>query len=62
MKGIGTVQKQELLLLIEQKRAELMDVVSLKGLNSQAAVHRSQELDELLNCYNRLFIKKMKTH
>lgn len=61
VKGIKIVLKQELLLLIEKKRAELINVVSVTGLNSQAAVHRSQELDELLNNYNKIYIKKIST-
>ena len=51
--------KQELLSLIEKKRAELIEVVSISGLNSLDAIQHSQELDDLLNEYNRAFIKKM---
>jgi hypothetical protein len=54
--------KQELLALIEQKREELGHVVTEKGLNSDAAIRHSQELDELLNKYNRIFIKKVYTY
>ncbi|MGJ7920951.1 Spo0E family sporulation regulatory protein-aspartic acid phosphatase [Neobacillus sp. LXY-4] len=54
--------KQELLSLIEQKRAELIHVVAVNGLSSSIAVRHSQELDELLNKYNKIFIKKITTH
>jgi hypothetical protein len=47
-----------LLLLIEKKRSELFHVVSNKGLNSLDAVRHSQELDELLNQYNNIYLKK----
>ncbi|AGK53163.1 aspartyl-phosphate phosphatase Spo0E family protein [Bacillus sp. 1NLA3E] len=59
MKGITTVLKHELLLLIEKKRAELIHVVSDKGMTSPAAVRHSQELDELLNNYHKKYIKKI---
>lgn len=55
------VLKNELLSLIEKKRLELFHVVSKTGLNSSAAIYHSQELDELLNKYNRIFIKKIVT-
>jgi stage 0 sporulation regulatory protein len=54
--------KQELLSLIEQKRTELIQVAMKSGLNSSAAIQYSQELDALLNEYNRIFIKKVQTH
>ncbi|NMD69587.1 aspartyl-phosphate phosphatase Spo0E family protein [Bacillus sp. DNRA2] len=54
--------KHELLTLIEQKRAELISVVSKNGLSSSAAIRHSQELDELLNKYNNIFIKKIPSH
>ncbi|WP_147532250.1 aspartyl-phosphate phosphatase Spo0E family protein [Bacillus marasmi] len=54
--------KHDLLTLIEQKRAELISVVSKKGLSSSAAIRHSQELDELLNKYNNIYIKKIQTH
>ncbi|AIE59777.1 aspartyl-phosphate phosphatase Spo0E family protein [Bacillus methanolicus] len=53
--------KQDLLSLIEKKRAELIQVVSKNGLNSSVAIKHSQELDILLNEYNRTFIKKIQT-
>lgn len=53
--------KQELLSLIEQKRTELIQVAMKSGLNSSAAIQYSQELDALLNEYNRIFIKKVQT-
>lgn len=62
MKGTMTVLKHELLTLIEQKRAELISVVSKNGLSSLDAVQHSQELDELLNKYNNIYIKKIQTN
>ncbi|MBU8877938.1 aspartyl-phosphate phosphatase Spo0E family protein [Bacillus sp. FJAT-29790] len=53
--------KQELLTLIEQKRLELIQVAMKNGLTSSKAVKYSQELDHLLNEYNRIFIKKLHT-
>lgn len=44
-----------LLSLIEQKRAELIEIAMQHGLNSSIAIRFSQELDVLLNEYNRLF-------
>ncbi|MFE8699193.1 Spo0E family sporulation regulatory protein-aspartic acid phosphatase [Cytobacillus sp. FJAT-54145] len=55
------MSKQELLTLIEKKRAELIDVAMQNGLNSSTAIRYSQELDTLLNEYNRIFIKKIQT-
>nr|WP_254118942.1 aspartyl-phosphate phosphatase Spo0E family protein [Bacillus sp. FJAT-29790] len=55
------VLKQELLTLIEQKRLELIQVAMKNGLTSSKAVKYSQELDHLLNEYNRIFIKKLHT-
>lgn len=54
--------KQELITLIEQKRYELVQVAMKYGLTSTLAVMYSQELDKLLNEYNRIFIKKVPTH
>ncbi|MFE4521145.1 Spo0E family sporulation regulatory protein-aspartic acid phosphatase [Cytobacillus firmus] len=54
--------KQELLTLIEQKRTELIQVAMKSGLSSAVAIRYSQELDALLNEYNRSFIKKVQTH
>lgn len=51
--------KNELLHLIEQKRAELIEVVNKNGFTSSIAIRYSQELDQLLNEYNRIFIKKV---
>jgi len=58
MKGIFALSKQELIALIEKKREELIMIASKNGLNSSIAIHHSQELDELLNEYNRSYIKK----
>jgi hypothetical protein len=52
------VGKQELIALIEKKRAELIQVAITNGLTSSAAILYSQELDHLLNEYNRIFVKK----
>ncbi|WP_174726975.1 aspartyl-phosphate phosphatase Spo0E family protein [Mesobacillus harenae] len=56
------MSKQELITLIEKKRSELFQVVSKNGLNSNAAIYHSQELDRLLNEYNRIYIKKIISH
>jgi hypothetical protein len=51
------MSKQELLDRIEKKRAQLIDIAAVNGLNSPLAIKYSQELDTLLNHYNRKFIK-----
>jgi hypothetical protein len=51
------MSKQELLDRIEKKRAQLIDIAAVNGLNSPMAIKYSQELDTLLNHYNRQFIK-----
>lgn len=53
--------KQDLVALIEKKRAELIQVAITNGLTSSVAIRYSQELDNLLNEYNRIYIKKMTT-
>ncbi len=53
--------KQELITLIEKKRAELIEAAIANGLNSSIAIRRSQELDNLLNEYNRIYIQKIST-
>ncbi len=58
MKGFPAVNKNELLALIEKKRSELIQVAMSNGLNSTDAIKFSQELDALLNEYNRTFLKK----
>jgi hypothetical protein len=45
------VSKQEMLKIIEQKRAELIDIVLKNGLNSTISIKYSQELDKLLTQY-----------
>jgi hypothetical protein len=45
-------------MLIEKKRAELIQVAQTNGLTSSIAIRYSQELDHLLNEYNRRYIKK----
>ncbi|WP_100331016.1 aspartyl-phosphate phosphatase Spo0E family protein [Bacillus xiapuensis] len=49
--------KNKMLHDIEKKRTELFKVVAINGLNSQLAVRYSQELDTLLNEYNRKYIQ-----
>ncbi|WP_230495784.1 aspartyl-phosphate phosphatase Spo0E family protein [Pseudoneobacillus rhizosphaerae] len=56
------MKKNELLHLIEQKRAELIEVVNQNGFTSSIAIRYSQELDHLLNEYNRIFIKKVSSY
>ncbi|SDL96811.1 aspartyl-phosphate phosphatase Spo0E family protein [Bacillus sp. OK048] len=50
--------KQDHITLIEKKRAELIQVAVTNGLTSSIAIRYSQELDHLLNEYNRKYIKK----
>jgi hypothetical protein len=52
------VIKQDLIALIEKKRAELIQVAVTNGLTSSIAIRYSQELDHLLNEYHRNYIKK----
>ena len=47
------VYEKELLQLIENKRKELVIIVSQYGLNSSRTIKYSQELDSLLNVYNK---------
>ncbi|CRK80350.1 aspartyl-phosphate phosphatase Spo0E family protein [Neobacillus massiliamazoniensis] len=53
--------KQEFIALIENKRAELIQVAINKGLSSSDAIRYSQELDHLINEYNRIYLKKIPT-
>ncbi|WP_335871801.1 aspartyl-phosphate phosphatase Spo0E family protein [Bacillus sp. 2205SS5-2] len=53
------MDKSALLDQIELKRLELFKIVSENGLNSSIAIQYSQELDDLLNHYNHLYIKKL---
>lgn len=46
--------KNELLQLIENKRKELNEIVMAYGLNSDTTIQYSQELDYLLNKYNKI--------
>ncbi|WML52183.1 aspartyl-phosphate phosphatase Spo0E family protein [Neobacillus sp. PS3-12] len=57
-KGPSTLPKENLLDRIEQKRAELYQAASMNGFCSSQAVKFSQELDNLLNEYERKYIKK----
>jgi hypothetical protein len=56
------VLKNELLQLIEKKRAELIEVVKQNGFTSPIAIHYSQELDQLLNEYNRIYIQQASSY
>ncbi|MBL4952755.1 aspartyl-phosphate phosphatase Spo0E family protein [Neobacillus sp. YIM B02564] len=51
--------KNELIALIEKKRAELVQAANMNGFTSTIAIRRSQELDQLINEYNRNYIKKV---
>ena len=51
--------KHELLALIEQKRAELIQTAIANGLSSSVGILYSQELDYLLNEYHRNYINKV---
>jgi hypothetical protein len=53
MKGQAVVSKSEMLATIEQKRAELIEIVLKNGLTSSISIKHSQELDALLNQYNK---------
>lgn len=50
------MHKNDLLDAIEKKRLELFQIVTVQGLNSPLAVKCSQELDLLLNDYDRKYI------
>ncbi|MBA2870979.1 hypothetical protein HNQ85_001249 [Anoxybacillus calidus] len=54
------MSKQEILLLIERKRSELIKIVAKNGLNSSLTIQLSQELDSLLNQYNEYMYKEKK--
>lgn len=47
--------KKDLVTLIEKKRAEMIHVAITNGLTSSIAIRYSQELDQLLNEYNRKY-------
>ena len=53
--------KKDLITMIEKKRAELIQVAITNGLTSSVAIRYSQELDKLLNEYNKIYIKKVPT-
>ncbi|MBD8068203.1 aspartyl-phosphate phosphatase Spo0E family protein [Bacillus sp. PS06] len=46
------MSKNEMLRIIERKRAELIEIVHKNGLSSSKTIKFSQELDHLLNLYN----------
>ncbi|WP_066320982.1 aspartyl-phosphate phosphatase Spo0E family protein [Bacillus sp. FJAT-29814] len=54
--------KQDLVTLIEKKRAELIKAASANGLTSTVVIRYSQELDHLLNEYNRIFLGNVSSH
>ncbi|MHC0037096.1 Spo0E family sporulation regulatory protein-aspartic acid phosphatase [Pseudoneobacillus sp. C159] len=54
--------KNELIQLIEIKRAELIKIVNQNGFSSSLAIRCSQELDILLNEYNRIYINKASSY
>lgn len=54
LKGNKAVPEKKLTFLIEKKRAELIQIAGKFGFCSPAAISRSQELDLLLNEYQRL--------
>lgn len=56
------MSNKDLLNLIEKKRLELIQVAMKNGLASSAAVRYSQELDHLLNEYQRKYSKKVLSH
>jgi len=55
----SAVIKDDLISLIEKKRVELIQVAARYGLTSSAAIRYSQELDKLLNEYNKINNKKL---
>ncbi|WP_153124091.1 aspartyl-phosphate phosphatase Spo0E family protein [Peribacillus tepidiphilus] len=52
------MSKKELLHIIELKRLQLNNCVSEYGLSSSYTLQISQELDQLLNQYNSILLKK----
>jgi hypothetical protein len=54
------VSNKEMLMLIEKKRNELIEIVAKSGLNAAITIQLSQELDSLLNQYNEYMYKKKK--
>ncbi|MFK2825100.1 aspartyl-phosphate phosphatase Spo0E family protein [Bacillus sp. B190/17] len=53
------MHKDDLLNAIEKKRLELFNIVAVNGLTSPFAVKCSQELDLLLNDYDRQYIRPL---
>ncbi len=51
-KGLFLVSKEQLLLKIEQKRNELVEIVLKHGFTAEPTIKVSQDLDGLLNQYN----------
>lgn len=52
------MSEQELLNIIEKKRLELIQLAAKKGLTSLDILKMSQELDILINEYNKFYIDK----
>ncbi|MFS0782147.1 Spo0E family sporulation regulatory protein-aspartic acid phosphatase [Bacillus sp. 1P06AnD] len=52
------MSKNELLNLIEKKRKEMVLIASKYGLTSSMTLQHSQELDYLLNQYDRSYLSK----
>ncbi|MBS4172627.1 aspartyl-phosphate phosphatase Spo0E family protein [Bacillus sp. FJAT-49736] len=48
-------------MLIEKKRAQLIEIVMNEGLHSPNTIFYSQELDTLLNKYNQNYINRKTT-
>jgi stage 0 sporulation regulatory protein len=53
------IQKKVFQLKIHQKRKEMIDIGSKYGLNHQQTLTCSQQLDQLLNEYNRLLCQEI---
>lgn len=52
------MSKDQLSILIEKKRAELIEMVMIEGFHSPNTITSSQELDRLLNQYNEIYVVK----
>lgn len=49
--------KEVLMKKIQQKREEMIKLASLMGLAAKETIQCSQELDQLLNCYQQKYSK-----
>ncbi|HWJ76532.1 MAG TPA: aspartyl-phosphate phosphatase Spo0E family protein [Niallia sp.] len=52
------MEKKQLLIQIETKRAELIKIAMKHGFSSSSAIICSQELDHLLNKYNEQYKRR----